>query len=103
MVRIETRGSLEHVLKRNHDDQVVVAVYSTTKDVFPDLSSLADSLQHTLGNMTKARESTDVVIVDHEVCEVRIWKGRRLMHVINNPSERSVVEAYRIVRGHYDE
>ena len=103
MVKIETKSSLEHALKRSHDDQVVVAVYSTTKDVFPDLSSLADSLQHTLGNMTKTGESTDVVIVDHEVCEARIWKGRRLMHIISNPSERSVVEAYRIVRGRYDE
>ena len=103
MVRIETRSSLEKFLERSSSRQVTVGIFSPFKDVIPELSELADSLQHVLTNMTKSRDSVEVVIIDHEVSEAHIWHGRRLMHVIVDPSQRSVTEAYRIVRGHYSD
>lgn len=71
----------------------------------PDLEALgglADDLQHRLTNMCSTRSKVEVVIVvGDESQEARLYNRGKIMHTILHPSRRDVLEAYRILTGHY--
>jgi len=71
----------------------------------PDLEALgglADDLQHRLTNMCSTRNKVEVVIViGAKSQEARLYNRGKIMHTILRPSRRDVLEAYRILTGHY--
>jgi len=81
------------------DTSVLIVIL--TPDI-ETLGGLADDLQHRLTNMCSMRNKVEVVIViGIKSHEARLYSHGKIMHTILHPSRRDVLEAYRILTGHY--
>jgi hypothetical protein len=102
MVRLIKHAQLSKCIKKNPSNTILVAVLTPGADPSSMKNAgLADDLQHKLTNLCRPHDTVDVVLVSESSSEVQIFQGQRLMHVILDPTARSVIEAYRVACGHY--